>query len=282
MTEVKSVLIYCPLCSQRGNIDIERDTFKKSQNGLVAINVSDHKICDHSFTFYLDRNFNVRDYLVSDFKLEVPDIQVFDDFEEYQIPDGLNLDIIKLNFHALTLVSIIRSVMLRKKILLILEDSLFRKQIKEFLNVIFEDAFDFDLSIEESYKDYKKNKKSYKKHIIIHKNELIRDKFKILHQKKLNVERVIIQKFLGEDSPHSSIIVIKNEIQKAFKLAEELAGQIRDKIGTDFNLKHLLEKIAEKYGVKLTLTYRVFLCEIIENYFGVEIPEVAKFFLCRL
>lgn len=282
MTEIKAVSIHCPLCSQRGKIDINKATFNKNENGLVAINVSDHKICDHSFTFYLDRNFNVRDYLVSDFKLEVPDIQVMEDFEEYQIPENLNLDIIKLNFHALTLVSIIRSVMLKEKILLILEDSLFRKQILEFLNVIFEDAFGFDLSIEETYKNYKKNKKSYKKHIIIHKNELIRDKSKILHQKKVNVEKVIIQKFLAEDSPHSAIIVIKNEIQKAFKLAGELSAIIKEKLGTEFNLKFLFEEIADKYGVKLNLTYRVFLCEIIESYFGVEIPEVAKFFLCRL
>ena len=67
------VEIRCPICSKWEKIEIADDATEKISKGLIAINIAAGMVCEHSFIAYVDKNLTVRDCLVADFKIELPE-----------------------------------------------------------------------------------------------------------------------------------------------------------------------------------------------------------------
>ena len=102
----------------------------------------------------------------------------------------------------------------------------------------------------------------------------------------MRVERTIIQKFLSETEPQSSMIIIKSEFQKAFMLAKDLSEKIKELSNEAQNIhidaKFFYGFLEKKYDTEISLPYLKFLIEIVENYFKTPIPIMWKFFILRL
>ena len=118
MTKVE---IRCPTCSKKGEIDLSEDLIEKSSRGIIAINMG-AQICSHSFVAYIDRNLHVRDCFVTDFQIELPEMET-DKLHEGEVPgtDVIDADLIKMDISALNLTYIIHCALINKKILLIIE-----------------------------------------------------------------------------------------------------------------------------------------------------------------
>ena len=92
--DITNVEVRCPICSEKGMIEVDKDELKTIERGLLAINVAQGSICDHTFIAYIDKNLNVRDCYIADFQIEVPQVQeTTADTSEVQ-----KLDIVKMNF----------------------------------------------------------------------------------------------------------------------------------------------------------------------------------------
>ncbi|HEY0087334.1 MAG TPA: hypothetical protein VGB37_00730, partial [Candidatus Lokiarchaeia archaeon] len=90
------VEIRCPACNKRGVIKVSDNLVNKSARGITAINVAENLVCEHSFVAYIDKNMEVRDCFVCDFKLILPKIEIEKEKKEI-IPKDFDIDILKYN-----------------------------------------------------------------------------------------------------------------------------------------------------------------------------------------
>jgi len=283
---LKSVQIHCPTCKKSFNIEIYEDILKDNMRGIFAINIDDspEKPCSHSFVAYIDKNFAVRDYLITDFKLQLPVVEELEQKKEgVELPgrDLIDVYLLSINLNSFLLTSVITACFHKKKILILWDHDFLKSHILNFFNFIFKDTFEVDVSLKKR-KIYEKNKKMFKDYIIIENDKVINDKSGILKPKTVKIEQIIIQKFLAERDPRVSLILIKNEIRKAYKLSKEVIEYNKSlKETEELTSKRILNYFQTIRGIKMQLEYLNFLKEIAKNYFEVELTissEVSNFF----
>ncbi|MEE9379494.1 MAG: hypothetical protein V3V33_15820 [Candidatus Lokiarchaeia archaeon] len=267
--------IRCPICSKWKNIEIADDVTKNVSKGLLAINIAAEMICEHSFIAYIDKNFVVRDCLVADFKIELPESPPTEGTEEVASPetDAIKFDLIKLNIPELLMAYVIKAILYGRKTLIILDQVFLYNHIKNFFRYVFDKSFEFDVDIilEE---DYKKNKSKYKDFLVFKKLEVIRDKEKIIDPKKLEIEKTIVHKFITEYDLMAGLIILRNELNKLYEFSKNIAEFIENHKGEPMTPKILIDHISEVYGEKIQMSYLSNLINIARYYFKVEVPKI--------
>jgi len=273
--------IRCPSCGKWGDIEISEDSIKNVSRGLLAVNIPQNTICSDSFIVYLDKNLRVRDYFIADFQIEIPDT-IFEkpDKEKRLIIESLlDIDLIKLNLPAILLSYMLKAIFLKQKIALILEEDFLNTHILNLFKYIFQDTFNPEISII-SKEEYKDNKKKFNDYIIFEGKEIVNDRNKIINPKKIPIERRIIHQFIAESDKSLSIVMLRNEIQKAFELSKFIAdyfNKTEDKKKIDIN--KISDGLQEAYNKKISSVYLNFLFEIVQYYFKVQIPNSLKLVL---
>ena len=103
-------------------------------------------------------------------------------------------------------------------------------------------------------------------------SNIIQDKDKILNQKKLKIEKNIVQKFFADNSSTSSVIIIKNEIKKVFILSKKII-EFKENLEPDklIDSKMLIDYFKSELDIKIQIPYLKHLLEIIRTYFQVDI-----------
>lgn len=267
--------IRCPSCSARGKIEISEDAIKNISRGVLAVNIAVNMICEHSFIAYVDRNMQIRDYFMADFQLQLPANSSPTLVEDRIVPEteSIDFDLIRINIPALLIAHVIRATFFGKKIIIISDLGFLYHHIINFFKYIMQNSFDIDITIISS-EDYKANKKSYKEFLILQGRDIIQDKDKIIDPKKLEVEKTIAEKFLSEYDLMTSLIMLRNEIHKAYEYSKTIVDLIerrKDKVGTS---KILIDEISKTHDEKIKIPYLKFLVQIVKNYFKVEIPPI--------
>ncbi|MFX1274746.1 MAG: hypothetical protein ACFFBP_18400 [Promethearchaeota archaeon] len=277
MTEYLNVKINitCPVCKNKGKLDIDGTIIKNSKRGISSINILENMICKHSFVVYVDTNLTVRDSFICDFKIKIPELDLNFNPPKMVLENQFNVNLIKLNLLPSTLVKILRGVYFGKEIILISNDDFLNEHFLNFFHSIFKNTFDVKLKIM-NQSEYNSNKKVYKNDLVFYGNDIIKDKDKIINSKKNTIEQMIIQKFFGEIDEKSSQILLSNENLKAYLLSILIKEYIENsKVGLD--IKHLMEHLKQKYNIlKIYPDYLNFLFEIVGNYFNVKIPLSLK------
>ncbi len=270
--------ILCPLCTKKGTIEVEENLILKSDRGISAINVSENLICPHSFVAYIDKNLKVRDSFITDFKIETPKIELEHNLVEAEIPslDLIDVYLITLNINALWLTFILRGVFYKKDILILNNMESLHSHLSNFFKFIFQNSFELNIALE-TRENYKKDKKKYKNCVIIDDNAVINDKNDIMKPKKINIERTIVQMFLAEQDTKSSLILLRNEIQKVFTLTQEiiLFNENLEK-NEELTTKKIIDYFNETKDIKIQPQYIDFLFEVIHNYFNIKLAMSSK------
>ncbi len=220
-----------------------------------------------------------------DFQVLLPEMEI-EGVTEDEVPgsDVIDLEIIRMNIIAVNLIYLLKGCFFKKKILFINDKEFLHSNLINFFEFIFGGSFETNITIEKNEK-YKANTKKYKDFLILNETGVVQDKSKILKDKNIKIERQIIHEFIAEIDPKPSLVKLKIEVQKAFKLAEaiskkieEISKQERDK---KVEAKTIMEDLTNIADVKISLPYLKFLVEIVENYFEVVVPPMWKFFLIR-
>lgn len=264
------VLVKCPLCSAIDRIDVDEAIIEQSERGVTAVNVEKNYICPHSFVAYIDTNFIVRDCFITDFKVELPQITI-DASENFLLKKNFDQYLILINIKPLTLSYILRCCLLKKKFIFINDMTLLNSHLLGFLKYIFSDSFDYELTIL-STNEYKKKKKEYKKYIVFSNNRIKRDKLDILKEKQVKVEKFILQKFQAENDPESSLIILRNEIYKIFKIITSIIDYSVNN-NKPINIKLIVDQILEKFTVTISKSYLKFLILVMKEYFKIEFAD---------
>ncbi|MFW9939172.1 MAG: hypothetical protein ACFFD5_16115 [Candidatus Thorarchaeota archaeon] len=267
--------IHCPSCSKRGSIDVSEEAIKSTTRGLYAVNISEGIVCEHSFVAYVDKNCVVRDCLMADFQIDLP--TAFPEQrleEEITSVEGIDVSIIKLNLTASLIAFVIRAIIYRKEVIILSNQSYLYNDVLKFFEYITQNSFETKISI---IPKEDLNLKNYKGPIVVKGSEIVYDKNGIIDPKKIRVERTFVQKFLEEYDLTSSIIILKNELQRAYQLSETIVDIVKnlDKKKKVYSRK-IIDKLAEIHNVKVQVPYLEFLFEIVENYFDVKIPKSSN------
>ena len=188
----------------------------------------------------------------------------------------INIYLITTNINALWLTFILRGCFYKKKLLIINNTEALKSELINFFNYIFQDTFEFDISLD-MMDNYRKDKKKYKDFIIIDSNNVINDKNNIMKPKMIKIERTIVQKFLAERDPKSSLILLKNEIQKVYNLSKEIITlNKRLKENEELTSKKIMDYFEETKNIKIQIQYLDFLMDIISNYFNVKLAMSSR------
>ncbi|MFX1377968.1 MAG: hypothetical protein ACFFA4_02650 [Promethearchaeota archaeon] len=268
--------IRCPLCTKWDHIEISDEATKNVTKGLLAINIAAGMICDHSFIAYVDKNLVVRDCLVADFKIELPESEIKNKTKEMPTPqtDTIKFDLIKLNIPDILMAYLFRAMFLGKKTLILSDQEFLYNHILNFFKYITQNSFDFDLKMM-SEMDYKKNRNYFEDYLVFKNREVIRDKDKVINLKDLENERVIVQKFFAEYDLMAGLIILRNEINKAYEYSTSILEFIQKQEGKPLTSKMLINLISEKHDEKIATPYLTFLIDIVRDYFKIEVPKIG-------
>ncbi len=273
---MKKIEVRCPSCPSIGFIEVSEVEVAKAKRGVFAVNVSEGIICEHSFIAYIDKNFIVRDTFITDFQLELPDIIPKKSIElkdSVQL-DSINVSSIKLNLSASLIAYIIRTILHKRKIVLIFDQLFMFDDVRRFFEYITRNSFETELIVisEDQY-----NSESYNDYIIFNRKDVIKDDDGIIDVKKLGVERALVQKFFEEYEPGVSLIYLQNGLQKAYELSETIVDIVKGlKKKEKVYSKKIIEDLSRIHNIKIQLKYLDFLFEIVENYFKVKVPKSSN------
>jgi hypothetical protein len=267
------VSLRCPECGENGYIEVSEEELSNVSRGLLAVNVSEEIICKHSFVAYVDKNLKIRDCFMADFHIEIPELVSTQTVEAEEISkaDKIDLVLIKLNLPATLIAYLLKSILLGQEILILNDQNYLYEHIQEFIEYITENSFDTNFKIIPR-EDYINNKKEYKNYVILEGNEIVNDKDNLLSDNKLNVERTIVEKFLAESDERSSLIVLKNEIQKSYSLAEKIIEFINSYEGKEIQSKKIIDYLAKEENINIKIPYLRYLLDIVEHYFEMDVP----------
>ncbi len=70
MPAEKKIHVVCPQCGKNGDVPVPIKLVAGKESGAISILIPVGLVCTHSFHVYIDKNFVVRDYLVSDLELQ--------------------------------------------------------------------------------------------------------------------------------------------------------------------------------------------------------------------
>lgn len=275
------IQIRCPSCKKIGTIEIDDNALKNVTRGLLAVYVEVNTICEHSFITYVDKNLIIRDYFMPDFRVEIPKNVSIEKVEEMEIPeeDIINIDLIKLNLPATLITYIIKSIFLKNRIVIIFEEEFLYSHILNFFKYINQDMFEIDISLI-SQEEYKQNSKIYKDFMVFDRNEIVRNVKKSINPKKLAVEKQIVHNFFSEVDMNSGLILLRNDIQKAYILSKAIVDIVKNrKKDEKVNMLKISKELEEMYNIKLSSQYLDFLIEIVKYYFEIDVPSISQSFL---
>jgi hypothetical protein len=273
------IVIICPSCSARKKIDVQEGIINQAARGVTAINIPQGQMCDHYFIAYIDKNFAVRDCFIADFQIVLPQMEMETTFEADGIPksDIVDVDLIKMNLPALTLTYLIRLNLYDTPFLFLYDGEFLHRHVENFFNYITKDLYNTEMYIE-NHQVYVKNKKHFKNYIVLDMHNIIRDKAKKLDPKVIKIERQIIQEFLAEYDTKSSLIILKNEFQKAYELSKDIVNFLQNfDESKKLTPKLLNNYFKDKYGQNISDSYLKFLIGIVLNRFKLEFSKLLSF-----
>jgi hypothetical protein len=283
---VVSVQIIRPSCGKYGKITVSDDILKKAGRGLLAVNIAHKNICKHSFTAYIDKNGEVRDYFTVDFEVSFPEMEEpqktseSTEIRELGSDNIVDTDLIRLNLPSKVLTYILRCIFSKKRIVLIFDHEFLRDHFLNFFTFITKNSFDTDIIIiTRTY--YKKHKKEYKNAMVFEGAKIIYNYTNFLDPTKLWIEKMIVNKFLSKQDLGYGYIILKNEIEKAFTLSEcflELMEETEEK-GEQGNSLTIASQLEKEFKIKIDNKYLEFLRPILEDYFGKKTPPLTDSFL---
>ena len=276
------ILINCPSCLKTGFIDASEAISSMGNRGVTAIHILNNRICSHSFVVYIDKNLKLRDCFLTDFQVDLPQMEPNRKIENKKIPDSDAIDVyfIKINMPAYPLIYTIKGCLNNEKVLFINENEVLKVHLMNLFEFIFHDSFAINLMIEkrEVYQDNRAQ--HYKDFLIFDNNKIIRDKNKILTKNNIKIDTLIVQKFLAEDDAKSSLLILKNEILKTFEISKKVMHLIETYKGEkQLSRERLFEKFKETSAIKISYSYLEFILDIIKNYFNFDLSALSSYYI---
>jgi hypothetical protein len=169
---------------------------------------------------------------------------------------------------------VFKAIFLRKKALILLDQDFLYNHILNFFKYITQNSFEFELKIM-SELDYRHKKEEFEDYLIFRNRKIIRDKEKIINPKELEIEQSIVQKFFNEYDLMAGLIILRNEINKAYEFSNSIMSFVENQKDKPLTSKIIINHLSEKHNEKISMPYLTFLLDIVLHYFQVDIPKIG-------
>jgi len=123
--------------------------------------------------------------------------------------------------------------------------------------------------------DYRNIKNEFEDYLILRNRKIISDKEKIINPKELEIEQSIIQKFFNEYDLMAGLIILRNEINKAYEFSNSIINFVQNQKDKPLTSNVIINHLSEKHGEKISMPYLTFLIDIVHYYFKVDIPKIG-------
>ncbi len=280
----KKIRIRCPICGKKGVIQVARKIIESSNRGVCAIEVAKNQVCSDSFIAYVDKNFVVRDYFIPDIALEgieVVEKEVPTKKDELVIEEKKILDedynIVRSILQRKIFTYIIYAILVKKPIHLVYDIQDIYDQIVQVFEEITRNAFEMHITVG-NMEEYKSNKKKYKDILVldISSETILEGQNKKISQNLLIYEAEIVKKAFKQYDPTTSLIILKNEIQKIYSLTYNLKNLLQEESGKSkkkWLKKKVINELNRRFNIKINAKYLNFVLKIIQHYFGLNPAE---------
>lgn len=279
--DLKKVQVRCPKCDNPGNIMVSKNVIQSSPRGVTTINIPKDQICKHNFVAYVDKNFAVRDYFVADLSLTdvVADLsqeekrKIIPQQKKVQVTDS-DYSLVRSTLGRKNLGYLLHGIFLNKPMHLIHENSNIKEKTLAVLEEITLKTFDITVSTA-SLQEYMTNKRNYSGMIVIDVTSemILEDSEGLFSPKKLSTESEIVNKTFKQTNPTTSLIVLKNEIQKLFSLANIVKQILQEKPLTGperWAKKDIITELRGRNNIKLNPKQLSYVFEIIQANFNID------------
>jgi len=280
----KKIRIQCPICGKKGQIQVARKVIESSSRGVCAIEVTKNQLCSDSFIAYVDKNFVVRDYFIPDITLEgievvekkVPTKEDELVIEEKKISDE-DYNIVRSILQRKIFAYIIHAILLKKPIHLVYDIQDIYDQIVQVFEEITRNAFEMHITVG-NMKEYKSNIKKYKDILVldISSETILEGQNKRISQNLLIYEAEIVKKAFKQYDPTTSLIILKNEIQKIYSLVINLKNFLEEEADEGkkkWFKKNVIIELNRRFNIKITARYLNFILDIIQHHFGLNLSD---------
>ncbi|MFX1339186.1 MAG: hypothetical protein ACFFDK_11305 [Promethearchaeota archaeon] len=130
-----------------------------------------------------------------------------------------------------------------------------------------------------SNEKFNQEKKQYKDYMVFEGSQIINNVKKLINPKKLAIEKQMVLRFLSEMDLNSSLLVLRNDINKIYFLSKSIVDAINslDK-NVKINILKIYKSLEETHKIKINNLYLEFLVDIVRNYFEIKVPSIFESF----
>ncbi len=220
----------------------------------------------------MDKNLNVRDSFKTDFQLEKSSPKEKLKKKIFLKKDLFEFDLIKDNLKFRLLSHALKSIFIRKKVILITKKSFLNDKILQFFTFLTQEAFNIDISFL-SIGKYNNEKEKYQEYIVLDQFDILNNPNNSIKPQELSVETQIVKDFLFDPNLIESLNKLKKEIQKIYNSSKNIADFISNCADKDnLSPKTILQHLNRAHNIEVGNIYLNFLLEIVQKYFKVELP----------
>jgi hypothetical protein len=190
------------------------------------------------------------------------------------------LNVVKINLNASSIVYIIRAILLKKKVLLVSDKISLYEHYRRFFDSITQDSFVINLSFATKIL-YKLKRNDFQEFVVIGEDqEVFQDADTVIDQKKISIEENIVQKFFKITEILPSLIYLRRKIQRIYENSRKIS-KIAEKYNTseskDYN--QITKSLEGRSILYFQPDFLDLLIDVVENYFEVHVPSSLKLFL---
>ena len=268
-----NVEIVCPICRSKKIVNIPMRIIDQSKQ-LTSLFIPTGRVCDHAFVPFIDKHLKVRGYQKLDALLDdiEPKIDVIPELK----PQDIDVFEIKMNLRPEILMYAIRGSLVKKRILVVIENSLeyLKDTLFDFFDYAFQKSFEAHILIH-TKETYKVSKKHYTEYSVLEGKGITGRMKKSLNMNELKIDQEIIKEFFRESDANLALKNLRDNIREIYTLSHKLFEfyNKQDK-NHPLHAKKAIRYLEDTHFIKISKTYFKFIVDIVKNYFDTEIVLV--------
>ncbi|MFX1444743.1 MAG: hypothetical protein ACFFHV_15130 [Promethearchaeota archaeon] len=265
-----NVEIVCPICRSKKIINIPMRIIDESKQ-LTSLLIPSGRVCDHAFVPFIDKHLKVRGYQKLDVLLD--EIEPTTELISELNPQDIDLFEIKMNLRPEIMIYAIRGSLLKKKILIIIDNDLefLKDTLFDFFDYAFQKSFEAHILIH-TKETYKISKKHYSEYLVLEGKGIIGKMKKSITINELKIEQEIIKEFFRESDSNLGLKNLRDKIREIYTLSNKLL-EFYHKQGIDHPLqaRKAIRYLEDTHFIKISKGYFKFLVEVVKYYFNTNI-----------
>src|SRR5271157_1505442 len=270
-----TLTIKCPICSKESQLNVPRSVIEQNPSGLVTIYVP-RSNCFHAYLIDVDKNFEIRGYLPTDYHLDV------DTGFEYTVPGtphriwmDMSFQLLFAYFGVNNFLHLMRALIMGTRVFCIVQNLPNGKIIQKYLRKLGQECFNGTGEILFGTRsEYLETNQAFSEDLVIDVDWgfILNDPF--IKEQKLETESRITKKLLSIKDRIKQEQILKEEISEIMERANYCRQLFR--IERKLTEEEVLKKFKKTFRIKISRNELDYLFEVVANRYGMDFKKKLK------